>query len=191
MLDENDVKRLVKLARESMSKDKEPNIEGLPPRFKEKKGVFITLKTYPEGRLRGCIGLPRPRKELYKSVIDAAKSAAYGDPRFPPLKKEEMDSIVIELSILTKPQEISDKETAPERIEIGDDGLIISQGMNSGLLLPQVAVDRNWGSKRFLEETCRKAGLPIDTWKTCDSIKRFQARVFEEKEPGGKVIKKL
>lgn len=191
MLGKKDAEELINLARKAVRQKKDLKVDNLKSRFNNKRGVFITVKTYPERRLRGCIGIPRPRKPLYKAVIKAARDAAYSDPRFPPLKKEDLGSITVELSILTLPEKVETEE-APKEIKVGEDGLIVSKGIRTGLLLPQVAVDRDWDSKEFLEETCRKAGLPRDAWKSEDTeIQVFQAQVFKEKEPGGKVVKEL
>lgn len=187
MIDKREAKKLIKIARRAIRKREEIKPEEMTLKLKEKKGAFITLKTFPEGKLRGCIGIPRPRMPLYKAVVSGAISAAYKDPRFPPLNPEELDSIVIELSVLTKPQE-KEIEDPEEDIEVGKDGLIVSKGGSSGLLLPQVAADRGWSSEKFLEETCRKARLPKNAWKSKEAkIKTFQAQVFREREPGGQI----
>lgn len=182
---------LIKLARDKIDRSKEVELDGVDPELKEKRGVFVTLKTYPNEKLKGCIGLPMPRKTLYKAVMDAAERSAYSDPRFPPLDPENLDSVLIELSVLTKPETIESEDPVKE-IEIGSDGLIISKGASTGLLLPQVASERGWDPEKFLKRTCRKAGLSQDAWKDEKTqIKKFQAEVFAEEEPRGEVTQKL
>lgn len=171
-------KELLQLARDSIEfffKDKEVKTE----KFKEKKGVFVTI--YTNNKLRGCIGFIEPTTNLGMHVIKAAKLAAFQDPRFPPLK--ETEKFRIEISVLTKPELI--KETEPEKIleeiEIGKDGLIISYGNYNGLLLPQVATENNLSKEEFLEAVCNKAGLQGIAWKSgkC-KLYKFQAEIFKE-----------
>ena len=122
------------------SKINVPDLEGV---FNEKQGAFVTIHTHPEHRLRGCIGIPLPVMPLKEAIIQGAQSATR-DPRFFPLNKEELDQIIIEVTILTKPALIS--VTKPQdylnEIEIGRDGLIVEQGFFKGLLLPQVPVSK-------------------------------------------------
>jgi len=162
-------------------------------KFKENRGVFVTLKTFPEQKLRGCIGLPYPITSLWQGVIQAAVSAAFNDPRFPPLKEEELDKLVVEISVLTLPKPINcSKKELPEKINIGKDGLIVKKGERSGLLLPQVATEEELSPKEFLELTCRKALLPETAWMSSScTVLKFQAQVFREKEPQGKVFEEL
>ncbi|MBU0930290.1 MAG: AmmeMemoRadiSam system protein A [Nanoarchaeota archaeon] len=173
-----DGKELLKLARnsiESFFDNKEIKTEN----FKEKKGVFVTL--YTDNKVRGCIGFIEPNSSLGVHVIKAARLAAFQDPRFPPLKKNE--KFRIEISVLTKPELIKEKE--PEKIlkniEINKDGLIISYKGYNGLLLPQVATENNLSKEEFLEAVCNKAGLQGISWKTgkCTLFK-FQAEIFKE-----------
>ena len=160
--------------------------------FIEKQGTFITLHTFPEHDLRGCIGVPLPIMPLKEAIIDAAKSATR-DPRFPPLEENEINNIVIEVTILTKPEII--KATLPQdytsSIEIGRDGLIVEQGFYKGLLLPQVPVEQGWDKEEFLSHTCMKAGLLPDAWFD-ENIKifKFSGQIFTEIEPNGKIKEK-
>lgn len=159
-------------------------------KYNEKTGVFVTLRTYPEKELRGCIGFPRPVYPLWKSLVLSAISAATEDPRFPPVKADEMNRIIVEINILTEPQliEVKDPSEYPEKIEIGKDGLIVEYGPYSGLLLPEVPVEENWDEITFLSYTCLKAGLPPDCWiKLPVKIYKFQSVIFREKEPNGEV----
>ena len=157
--------------------------------FSFKSGVFVTLNT--SLGLRGCIGYPLPDKKLYNALEDAAISAATEDPRFSPVKFEELDSIIFELTVLSPPEkiEVNDFQEYLSKIKVGQDGLIVKYGHNSGLLLPQVPVEYGWNEKEFLENTCEKAGLPKDYWKkTGIEIQKFEGIVFKEKNPKGDII---
>ncbi|RLF45020.1 MAG: TIGR00296 family protein [Thermoplasmata archaeon] len=158
--------------------------------FEEKRGVFVTINTYPERMLRGCIGIPEPIMPLRKAIKEAAVSACH-DPRFPDLRKEETDSIVIEVTILTPPELIESKpEEYVKHIKVGRDGLIVEHGYYRGLLLPQVPVEYNWDVETFLQHTCMKAGLPADAWKDGRTrLYKFQGEIFAEEEPRGRIIK--
>ena len=157
--------------------------------FSFNSGVFVTLNN-PLG-LRGCIGYPLPDKKLFNALEEAAISAATEDPRFPPVKFEELDSITFEVTVLTPPTkiEVSDSQEYLSKIKIGQDGLIVKYGYNSGLLLPQVPVEYGWNEKEFLEYTCEKAGLPKEYWQKEDvEILKFEGIVFKEKDPNGEII---
>ncbi len=159
----------------------------------EKRGVFVTLEEYPSHNLRGCIGYPLPVKELAPSVVDNALHAAFEDPRFPPLEKEELQKITVEVSALSAPEAVraSDPEEYPKKIKVGRDGLMIEYGYSSGLLLPQVPIEWNWNEAEFLGHLCEKAGLPQNMWKSPSvKIMRFEASIFCEKSPGGKIVQK-
>jgi len=152
--------------------------------LKEERGVFVTLKR--DGELRGCIGRPRPEGALAEALEAAAIDAATSDPRFPPLSPEEIGDVAISVSVLTPPESLPTLD--PDAIEVGRDGLIVSKGRRSGLLLPQVAVDRGWTATEFLRATARKAGLRPDAWRAEEvTVKRFSAQVFAEESPGGPV----
>lgn len=192
---------LVKLARRAIEKYLGENMLEIPPAdlkdvFYEPFGVFVTLNRLigpaQLGRkeLRGCIGFPEPVKPLVSALIEAAVAAAVEDPRFPPVSLEELDSIVIDVSVLTPPQliDVDDKTVLPSKIKIGRDGLIVERGFHRGLLLPQVAVEEKWGPEIFLSHTCIKAGLPPDCWLDKKTrVYSFQAVVFEETSPKGDV----
>src|SRR5438874_6918584 len=143
----------------------------------EKRGAFVTLASH--GRLRGCIGYVVPLFSLYKTVIDCSISAATEDLRFEPLKLEELEEIEIEISVLSPLDEVKDIQ----QIDVGTHGLIVSQKGKRGLLLPQVPTEHGWDRERFLTETCRKAGLPLDAWKEGAKIEYFTAFVFREGQP--------
>jgi AmmeMemoRadiSam system protein A len=146
-----------------------PPTETLRARF----GAFVTLKI--GGRLRGCIGRLMGAGPLFETVWGMARAAAFEDPRFPPLTPQEFAEVEVEISILSPITPCPDVD----KIEIGRHGLIVRRGFQSGLLLPQVAVEWKWDRTRFLEQTCRKAGLPPDAWrKPGTEILWFEAEVF-------------
>ncbi|MCP1715167.1 uncharacterized protein (TIGR00296 family) [Methanocalculus alkaliphilus] len=152
----------------------------LPPIFDEKRGVFVTLTQNKE--LRGCIGLPMPVMPLGEAIIEAARSAAFRDPRFPPLRSQELPLIRIELTVLSLPEEIpGTPEARADQVIIGRHGLIIQGRGRSGLLLPQVAAEYGWSGAEFLDQTCMKAGLPPGCWRD-DQITalRFEGQIFSE-----------
>ncbi|MFX1571236.1 MAG: TIGR00296 family protein [Promethearchaeota archaeon] len=174
-----------------------PIPEEIKQKFQGKYGAFVTLnKNNVTGNpLRGCIGYIEPIYSLYEVIHRVSISSAIEDPRFPSVSLEEMDNIVIELSILTPPKliEVENTNEYLNKIVIGRDGLIAERGMRRGLLLPQVPVDhdRKWDVETFLSHTCSKAWLPPDAWRKKDTrIYSFQAILFEEKTPRGEVVRK-
>ncbi len=147
--------------------------------FKEKCGAFVTL--HISGALRGCIGYIQGVKAIPDTIKDMAISSAFQDPRFSSLTIDEYDKIDIEISVLSPIEVVS----GISEIVVGRDGIIISKGARSGLLLPQVATEQKWDIFTFLENTCYKAGLPGDAWKwDSTKIEKFSAQVFGEKELG-------
>lgn len=187
-------KKLVELARHSIetyfSKEK-IDLADYRKEFSGKQGVFITLNMI--GELRGCIGFPEPTHHLYRAVFEAARSAAFEDPRFSPLRRDELHDIEIEVSVLTVPEliEADDPSEYQKNIEIGKDGLIIRGSYGSGLLLPQVPAEWDWDAGEFLKHIGIKAGLGEDAWKNpANRLYKFRAQIFSEKEPGGDVIEK-
>ncbi|HOW56270.1 MAG TPA: AmmeMemoRadiSam system protein A [Syntrophorhabdaceae bacterium] len=175
-LSQEEREQLKKLARESIEgilfgKDTVP-VE-LTDNLKEKCGAFVTIKN--RGSLRGCIGYIRGYLPLHETVKDMAVQAAFHDPRFSPVSKDEWADIDIEISVLTPMKKIEDIN----EIEVGIHGIYIEKGMHSGLLLPQVATEQKWDRTAFIEYTCFKAGLPKDAWKSKDiDIFIFSAEVF-------------
>jgi len=166
-------------------KERRETIDDYPESFGDERGVFVTIHTFPKKELRGCIGFPMPSMPLIEALEEAAVSATH-DPRFPRLRRTELPNIIIEVSILTKPREInvSNPSEYPDNIMIGKDGLIVKKGFQSGLLLPQVAIEWGWSPEELLMQTCVKAGLPADEWKTgACSISKFRADIFSEKKP--------
>jgi len=196
-------KTLIKFARENIEhflKNSKRIIipNELREKFSDKYGAFVTLNVYniKGNPLRGCIGYIEPKFPLYDVIHRVSVSSATEDPRFPSVTLEEMDELIIELSILTPPKliEVTDPNEYLEKIVIGRDGLIVEKGMRRGLLLPQVPVDhdRNWGVEIFLEHTCNKAWLSSEAWRNIKTTKiySFQAILFEEKVPRGEVVRK-
>lgn len=189
MLSEEQGQFLVKLAREAITVYlKEGRVIPIPETtdtiMHENRGVFVTLNK--ENCLRGCIGYPEPVMPLINAVVDAAISAAVRDPRFNCVTLEELETIELELSVLTKPEPIhvDDPTEYLDNIIIGEDGLIVESGPYRGLLLPQVATEWGWGKEEFLSNTCKKAGLSSECWLSSDvKIYKFSSEIFEEDLP--------
>jgi uncharacterized protein (TIGR00296 family) len=186
---------LVKLAREAietfLKQNKQIAVpENTPRELKEASGVFCTLNTL-SGNLRGCIGHPYPDSALVNALIDSAISAATRDPRFAPVKPEEMEKLTIDVTVLTPPKllEVNHPKEYLEKIIIGKHGLIAERGLRKGLLLPQVPISFDWDVEEFLAHTCNKAGLPMMAWTEKDTkIHSFKGQVFEEKAPNGEIV---
>jgi len=185
-LSDSDGVFLVKTARmavtEFLSNGKRMKLESeREKKFSFNSGVFVTLNN-ADG-LRGCIGFPMPDKKLSNGIIDAAIAAATEDPRFSPVKINELSDIVFEVTVLTPPVEITvtDPMEYLEKIKVGRDGLIIRNSFSSGLLLPQVPVEYDWNVEEFLQHTCEKAGLEMDAWKNEKvKIEKFEGIVYKE-----------
>jgi AmmeMemoRadiSam system protein A len=163
---------------ELISHNKLPVTKPISDKVKEEFGVFVTL--HKNGNLRGCIGYIEGIRPLYQAVMEMAESAAFRDPRFPPVQLKELDDLEIEISVLSPVVKIEDIN----RIEVGKHGIIIQRGpYQRGLLLPQVATEWGWNREEFLTQTCYKAGLPGDAWKDKETeISIFSAEIFNEKE---------
>ncbi len=195
MLSLDEGKKAVSFARgviESHVKNNSTPSADLKEIFNEKQGAFVTIHTYPNHDLRGCIGIPLPVMPLKDAIIEGAKSATR-DPRFPPLAENELDNIIIEVTILTKPEliEVDQPQDYLSNIEIGRDGLIVEQGFFKGLLLPQVPVEQEWNKEDFLSHTCMKAGLMPDAWfDKSTKISKFSGQVFTELKPRGEIKEK-
>jgi AmmeMemoRadiSam system protein A len=142
--------------------------------FAERRGVFVTLHIH--NRLQGCIGVIEAKEPLGEALVHCAASAALEDPRFAPMKAEQLSELSIEISLLSAMEPI-----APEAIEIGRHGLFVRLHAQRGLLLPQVAVEHRLTREQFLEETCRKAGLPREAWRDPEArLFGFTCEVFAE-----------
>jgi uncharacterized protein (TIGR00296 family) len=195
MLNLEEGKNAVVFARniiEKFVKNSKISIVGLEGVFNEKQGAFVTIHTYPDHDLRGCIGIPLPIMSLKQAIMQAAQSATR-DPRFPPLDRDELDSIIIEVTILTKPEliNVNKPQDYLEEIKIGHDGLIVEQGFFKGLLLPQVPVEQDWDKEEFLSHTCMKAGLLPDAWfDKSTKISKFSGQIFTEVKPRGEIKEK-
>ena len=190
---------LVRLARKTVDEYVTQKMKSEPPKdtaehLRQKSGIFVTLNSTSGNRvsLRGCIGRPYPSQPLVETVIDSSIDSAVNDPRFPPLTPRELDTIIVDLSVLTPPEKIeySKPEDLLSLVKVGRDGLIAVQGRWRGLLLPQVPVDWKWNTLEFLEHTCNKAGLPEDAWKDPKTeFMSFQAVIFGEEKPRGNVVR--
>lgn len=166
-----------------------------PPILHTAAGVFVTINKIFDNKkeLRGCIGFPYTDGPLIENTIKAALSSARNDPRFPPLSKDELDSLLFGVSVLTPPEliTVNSPRELPQRIKLGRDGLIVVWSFASGLLLPQVPLEYGWNQEQFLENACMKAGATPDIWLVpTTKIYKFQAIVFEEREPRGQIARK-
>lgn len=137
----------------------------------EPRGVFTTL--YLHGNLRGCVGYAMPVSPLSQAVFETARAAAFDDSRFWPVTAEEAPSLQVSLSVLSLLAPI-----LPEEVEVGRHGLVVAMGGHRGLLLPQVPVECDWDRETFLDQTCRKAGLPLNAWRQGATLEAFTAEVF-------------
>jgi uncharacterized protein (TIGR00296 family) len=194
---ERDGAPLIASSRETIEKYLETKRVSIPSwfstdnRFESKMGCFVTLKLNDsEKSLRGCIGFPEPVYALRKAFPDASVSAATRDPRFPPVKKNEMEKLLLEISLLTPPVQLTAHSPIdlPKKIKIGRDGLIMKWSFGSGLLLPQVATEYGWNAEDFLCNLSVKAGAPPDQWLIPGTmIFSFRAKIFSEISPKGTV----
>lgn len=181
----------VKLARRALEDEVNEDytkFNEAPEIFLQKRGAFVTINTYPDNELRGCIGYAEAAYPLLQAIAYAAKYACH-DPRFPDLMGGELNHIIVEVSVLTAPERL-DVEAAkrPEQIQIGRDGIIIECGDYKGLLLPQVAKEWGWDSREFLAHACIKAGLEDSAWEDEDvDVFKFQAEIFHELSPNGEI----
>lgn len=172
------LKELVRLSIASRLAATPGTLAATPPEpptelLRRELGAFVTLTL--EGNLRGCIGNVLGSGPLYQTVWNMARSAAFEDPRFPPVAQREFDALKVEISILGPVEPCPD----PAEVEVGRHGLIMSRGGRSGLLLPQVPVEWGWNREQFLAQTCRKAGLPESAWRDPGTqIFWFEAEVF-------------
>jgi AmmeMemoRadiSam system protein A len=174
---------LLKLARDTIKtllqgrgiEDLRMDKESITDTLKEECGVFVTLqKAHHE--FRGCIGYILPMLPLWQAVIENARNAAFRDPRFSPLKKNELDNIGIEISVLSIPVKIKDIS----EFRVGVDGIILKKGFHQAVFLPQVAPEQGWDAETTLEYLSMKAGLSPDAWHEGSTFETFQAEVFSE-----------
>jgi AmmeMemoRadiSam system protein A len=169
---------LLRLAHESIVsalERREISLTPPSPHLDEPRGAFTTI--YFHGNLRGCVGYVFPVASLYRTVAETARAAAFEDTRFSPVSLQEAADLGVSLSILSPLRVI-----APEEVEIGRHGLVVSQGGRRGLLLPQVPVEHQWDRVTFIEQTCHKAGLPLDAWRLGATLEAFTAEVFGDRD---------
>jgi len=186
---------LVRLARTSVEAYiKNKKISSIEKNSNKKAGVFVTLyyinKTNNEKNLRGCIGYVFPRQNIYHSVFDAAINAATEDPRFIAINEKELDDVIFEVSVLTKPSliQLDNTDVSLSKVVIGRDGLMLESRNGSGLLLPQVPVEQKWNVRDYLSNLCYKAGAPSDAWLLPDSkLYTFCSLIFREKLPNREI----
>ena len=178
MFDQDQRAILLTLARESIAIYLDTRSITTPPpmEFLRSPGAaFVTLKI--DNELRGCIGSIDASEPLGEAIVHSAISAAFRDPRFPPLTQQEFPLTRLEISVLSE----FETRTNPEEIVPGIHGLMITHQKNRGLLLPQVATEYDWDRETFLSYTCRKAGLSPDAWKNPDTIiETFTAEILTE-----------
>ena len=184
-LSEADQQALLQLARKAIREAVlHRSIPDVIPRegvFSEPRGVFVTL--HVRGRLQGCIGVTEPNESLGEAVVRCAVSAALEDPRFTPMKEPQLEEMSIEISLLSPLEPI-----LPEAIQIGRHGLLVVNHAQRGLLLPKVATEHGLTREQFLEETCRKAGLPRQVWQDAETlIFGFTCEVFSDAPTSGKI----
>jgi len=179
MLDEPARRWLLRFARETIRRYLEtgttPLARGYPPVLGRSQGAFVTLETGGH-RLRGCIGHIVGDTPLAVTVGQMALQAAFHDPRFPPLRRSELERITIEISVLTPPRRVP----GAEAIVVGRDGVILHKDGRSAVYLPQVAVEQGWNRAQMLSHLAQKAGLPPDGWRRGAWFETFQAEVFRE-----------
>ena len=144
--------------------------------LQQKRAVFVTLNI--RGRLRGCIGELLPMRPLWSSVVGRAVSAAFEDPRFPKLSREELDQVDIEVSVLTPPVPVA----SSSEIVLGRHGVILQKRGRQAVFLPQVAVEQRWDLETMLAHLSVKAGLSPDDWKEGCSFLVFTAQIFHERK---------
>ncbi|MBI3192843.1 MAG: AmmeMemoRadiSam system protein A [Ignavibacteriae bacterium] len=179
MLSDSDKKLLLSTARRAIeaacNEQPLPQLKNIPAHLKSPQGAFVTLKKNQE--LRGCIGYIESDEPLINTIQEVARKSALNDPRFNPVEPEEVRTLEIEISVLSPVRQIKNID----EIEVGKHGLIIESGKFRGLLLPQVPVEYGWDRETFLNQTARKAGLPMNAWKQPEiTIFIFSAEVFSE-----------
>ncbi len=167
--------RLAHQAILSAFEDRRPPEASFSSHLSELRGVFTTL--YLQENLRGCVGYAMPVAPLHRAVAETARAAAFEDSRFWPVTNEEAPQLKVSLSILSPLVPVR-----PEDVEVGRHGLVVALGSHRGLLLPQVPLEHDWDRETFLEQTCRKAGLPLDSWRKGATLEAFTAEVFGDQD---------
>jgi AmmeMemoRadiSam system protein A len=183
-ISKNEQNILLTQARETITAE----LEGCKPAYSQTEpdensslykpcGAFVSLHIGAEHSLRGCIGRMTANLPLIETVRLMAREAAFGDPRFPPLKKDELSRTHIEISALSPMTPCSD----PQKVKVGVHGLYLRRGGRSGVLLPQVPVEQGWNLDQYLDYICTKAGLPAGSYEAPDAeLLTFTAIVFGE-----------
>jgi AmmeMemoRadiSam system protein A len=189
-LAEREKQLLLQLARRALAVAVSADAANKPPLqdfpneefLQQPSGAFVTL--HRRGRLRGCVGQLPGHDSLAAVVAHCARSAALHDSRFEPVQAAELSEIEIEVSVLSALEDVT-----LEAIEAGKHGLVVSQGRQRGVLLPQVATQFNWSAQRFLEETCVKAGMDREAWKdSATRVQSFTAEVFSEADSASAAV---
>ena len=181
MLSHEQRKQLLRIARESIEavlQGRRPEVDSaaLDETLNRPSGAFVSLHT-KDGDLRGCIGSIHAIAPLWQAISSSAINAAFRDPRFFPLRADELPDVDIEISVMSPIEPVA----SADEIMVGRDGLIVSRGSRAGLLLPQVATEYGWDRETFLRQTCVKAGLSPESWRSPECrIERFSAEVFGE-----------
>lgn len=165
--------------------------QGIPEVFLEQAGVFITLLSHPREHLRGCIGYPEPVKVLHEAITEMAVAAATRDTRFRQVRSNELDRLIVEVTLLGPPLKVEFESPTEllKKVVVGRDGIIIDKGHYRGVLLPQVPVERGWDVTQYLANGSLKAGLMADAWAADPDVEvlTFTGQLFKEREPGGPV----
>ncbi|MFC1780504.1 AmmeMemoRadiSam system protein A [Patescibacteria group bacterium] len=185
-LSKKDKQFLLKLSRSALehifktNEELVPNDSDIPEKFKVKAATFVTLTI--DSKLRGCIGKLIPQKQLYIDIVENTYNAAFSDPRFPQLTKDESDKVKIEISILDKPKKLEYENTSKllKKLSKGKPGVIIQHGLYSATFLPQVWDDIKT-PEQFLSQLCQKAGLEKEAWKDQNlEIQTYKVTKFSE-----------
>jgi AmmeMemoRadiSam system protein A len=177
VLEASERARLLEIARAAVEarirRQKAPEIGDISAALSVPAGAFVSL--HKDGALRGCVGFVRPEWALAETVAEAGAAVA-ADRRFPHLRPDELEDLEIEVSVLGPLEPITH-----EAVAIGRHGLVIHCAGRSGLLLPQVPVEQEWGREEFLRHLCVKAGLPPDSWRREDAqLFGFTAERFRQ-----------
>lgn len=165
--------RLAHQAIDTAVEQRELALPAIPEHLQQPRGGFTTL--HLEGDVRGCVGYVFPVAPLFQTIIETARAAAFQDARFLPVSREEAAHLQISISVLSLLFPIE-----AEDVELGKHGLLVTQNNRRGLLLPQVPAEHGWDLRTFLEQTCRKAGLPLDAWQRGATLEAFTAEIFGE-----------
>jgi AmmeMemoRadiSam system protein A len=179
-LDDRDRRELLRIARATLREHLATGY--LPPGSPHRKsllrptGAFVTVKV--AGALRGCMGRIEADKPLYLTVEELTVAASSRDPRFDPIRTEEIKDTRLTVSVLSAPE-----PATAETIVLGTHGVVVTRGPRRGLLLPSVAIEHNFTVEQFIDETCSKAGLPHGAWREPGTtLERFTTDSFSEPE---------